>query len=216
MSECVAAGGDGLGVAAQLLLEAADHALHHLDVAVEQARLEGLDGVLADGAAGGRELDAAELCRAVVQGLGGDADAGGDGAAEVLTLAVDGVEDRGGAEVDHHRRPAVESDTPRRSRRCGLRRRRGGCRSGCGRRCGCPVPTTSGVVLKASRVAAWKTVVRGGTTLHRTTSRHLLRGDPLQRQQRAEEDAVLVGHLVGIGGDAPRRLQRRRCGRRPG
>jgi hypothetical protein len=100
------AGGDDPG-RAHLLLEASDQPFNQPGVAVEDARLEGLDGVAADRRPGLGQFDPVEAGGPFEEGLGGDQQPGGDGAAQVVAVAVDGVEGGGGAEVDDDGRPAV-------------------------------------------------------------------------------------------------------------
>ena len=57
----------------------------------------------------GGQFDAGQLGRALEQGLGGDTDAGGDGAAEIVPLGRDGVEGGGGAEINDAGRAAIEA-----------------------------------------------------------------------------------------------------------
>ena len=59
-----------------------------------------MDGVLADGLRGTFELDAVEHGCAAEERLAGDANPGGDGAAEVVAGVVDRIEDGGRAEID--------------------------------------------------------------------------------------------------------------------
>ncbi len=107
MTRGQAAGGDD-GRLADLVDDAVGDAVDLGGEPVEGARLDRLDGVLADHAAGLDQLDLAQGGGPAEQGLEADLDAGEDGAAEVLARRRDGVERGGRAEVDDDRRAAVE------------------------------------------------------------------------------------------------------------
>src|SRR5215218_5852519 len=102
-----AAGGEHGGRAAELGHHAADDPVDLAGEAPDGPGLEALHGVLADHRAGRHQLHPAQLGGPLDQGVHGDLDAGGDGRAQVLAPLGDGVEGGGGAEVDHHHRPAV-------------------------------------------------------------------------------------------------------------
>ena len=110
--------------------------------AVDRARLDRLDRVLADHAAGLDELDPAQRRGPAEQGVEADLDAGHDGAAEVLALGRDGVERGGGAEVDDDRRARRRGRRRRRRWRCGRRRPPWGSRRGSACRSSRPGSTT--------------------------------------------------------------------------
>ena len=77
---------------------------------VDRARLERVDGVAADDVAGLRQLHPAERVGPLVQRVEADVDAGRDRAAQQLAVGRHRVVGRGGAEVDHDHRSAVEVD----------------------------------------------------------------------------------------------------------
>src|SRR5690606_11622534 len=109
----VAAGGDHgdlVGVVGQLGGHPLDDAVDLAREAVDDARLEGFDGVLGDDGAGPDQLHLVELGSGGGQGVDGDLDAGGGDGADVLALGRDGVEGGGGAEVDDDARAAVLVD----------------------------------------------------------------------------------------------------------
>src|SRR5689334_6673121 len=87
-----AAGGDDASVPAELFLESCHHALDEADVAIEGAGLDGAHGVLAYCSLRPLQLDAVELGGVLEQSLGRDADAGRDGAAQVVALGGHGIE----------------------------------------------------------------------------------------------------------------------------
>jgi hypothetical protein len=101
-----APGGDHGGGAAELGHHAPDDPVDLPGEAPDGPGLEALHGVLADHRPGGHQLDPAQLGGPLDQGVHRDLDAGGDGRAQVLAPLGDGVEGGGGAEVDHHHRPA--------------------------------------------------------------------------------------------------------------
>ncbi len=92
---------------AELGHDALEDAVDQSDVAVIEAGLEVGDGVGADDFGGALDVHAAEAGGAGEQGVGADAEAGGDGAAEVFAACGDDVEGGRGAEVDHDARAAV-------------------------------------------------------------------------------------------------------------
>ena len=89
------AGGD------EFVAESLDHAFDEADEAVDEAGLRGFDGAVADDPRRRGELDAAELRCAFVECVCGAGESGGQGSAQVFAVGCDGVEDGGGAEVDH-------------------------------------------------------------------------------------------------------------------
>ena len=86
----------------QLVAHALDDAVDLAGEAVDHAGADRVDGRLADDRARLLEVDAHELGGALVQGLHGDLDPGGDDAAEELAVGRDDVVVDRGAEVDHH------------------------------------------------------------------------------------------------------------------
>ena len=89
-----------LGVGAELGDHAFEDAVDQADVAVVEADLQVVDGVGADDLGGLADVDAGQARGAGEESVGGDAEAGGDGAAEVFAAGTDDVEGGGGAEVD--------------------------------------------------------------------------------------------------------------------
>src|SRR6266404_3682140 len=100
-------GGDYLRRAAQFGNHAFEDAIHQSEIAVVQPALQVLDGVDADDTLGLAHFDALQARGAGEERVGGDADAGRDGAADVFALRRDDVEGGGGAEVHHDAWPAV-------------------------------------------------------------------------------------------------------------
>ena len=98
------AGGDDAAGVPELLLQAADQALDQARVAVDDARLHGVDGVAPDHARGQRDLHPRQARGPAEERLGADLHARRDHAAQVLALGRDAVEGGGGAEVDDDHR----------------------------------------------------------------------------------------------------------------
>jgi hypothetical protein len=103
-----AACGDDFHVVAKFHPEAGDHAFDHADVTEEQTRLHGVDSVAANDRGRALNVDASEFGGVREECVGGQVDAGGDGAAEILTVGGDGVEGGGGAEINHAGGTAVQ------------------------------------------------------------------------------------------------------------
>ncbi len=82
-----AAGGDDPGVGAELGDHAGEDAVDQADVAVVEADLHVVDGVGADDLGGTLDVDAGQAGGAGEEGVGGDAQAGSDGAAEELAAS---------------------------------------------------------------------------------------------------------------------------------
>ena len=93
---------------AQLIFDTRDQAFCHGGGSHHGAAANRLDGVAANGALRGLERDAGELGGARGEGVHGDADAGGDGAADVVAARVNHVHVGGGAKVHHNSGRAVE------------------------------------------------------------------------------------------------------------
>ncbi len=108
----VAAGGDhrhaaaGGGAFDQLAAQGGEQAGHQADVPQHRAGLHGGDGIGADGVLRPPQLDARQLAGPPDQRLQRDAEAGGDGAADVGAVGVDHVEVGAGAQVDDDGRAA--------------------------------------------------------------------------------------------------------------
>ena len=103
-----AAGGDDDRLGAELRGDPADHPVDLPGEAVDEPGLQRLLGGLADHRARLDELDLEQPGGPGGQRIDRDLDAGGQRAAEELTPGRDHVEVGRGAEVDDHRRPAVE------------------------------------------------------------------------------------------------------------
>src|SRR5262249_19191579 len=101
------AGGDDAQRKVHLAAHALDDAVYQPDVAVGQPRLHAGHGVATNDRARPNQIDPRQLGGGMEQGIGADADAGGDRPAEVLALGGDDVESRGRAEVHHQTAAAV-------------------------------------------------------------------------------------------------------------
>ena len=109
------AGGDDVGALAELLVEAAQDRVDRAGVAEHDAGADRVDRVLADHAAGRREVDLRQPRAALGQRVQGDLDAGHQRAADVLAVVRDDVERGRGAEVHAHRgaRRSARGSRPR-------------------------------------------------------------------------------------------------------
>src|SRR4051794_5311940 len=103
----LAAGGDGFRLGAELIDDAFENAVDHADGAEVETALHAGNGVGADDVLGRAELDQRQAGGLGEERLDGDADADGDGAAEVFGVLRDHVEVDGGAEIDDHAGAAV-------------------------------------------------------------------------------------------------------------
>ena len=101
------AGGDGFGFRAEFGDDALQDAVDHADGAEVQAGLHAGHGVGADHVLGRPEIHQRQARGLAEQGVDGDADADGDGAAEVFGVLRNHVEVDGGAHIDDDARAAV-------------------------------------------------------------------------------------------------------------
>ena len=95
------------GWLAKLGNDAFKDAVDEADVAVVKAALQVGDGIGADDLGGALDIHAAQAGGARKQRIGAEAEAGCDGAAQVLALGGDHVERGRGAEVHHDARAAI-------------------------------------------------------------------------------------------------------------
>ena len=103
----VAAGGDGAGLGSEFFHQPFDHAVDCAERPIVKAGLHAGDRVGADDSGGFFEIDQRQAGGAAEKRFRGDADAGGDDAAEVFGVGGDGVEGDGGAEIDDDAGAAV-------------------------------------------------------------------------------------------------------------
>src|SRR3990172_1304020 len=198
----VAAGADDPGVFTQPLLEAGDYPLHQPDVPEHDARLHGADGVAADRRARTAELHPVESGRPLEQRLAADAEAGGDGAAQVVAVLADGVEDGGRPQIDDDEGRPVLLD-------------RG---HGVGHAVG---PNLAGTIvedpqagahagadderlhLEVALADAFEHGLQVGHHAAYDGAVHAVRGDAAVGEEVGHEDPVLVAGLAHVGGKAP-------------
>src|SRR3990172_11011943 len=95
------AGADHLHVGSQFVAEALYQSLHQPNIAKQQAGLQGVGGIAPDGTGRPLDIHAHQLGSRGKQGVGGDANAGGDGPAQVISFGSDGIKGGARAEVDH-------------------------------------------------------------------------------------------------------------------